>query len=85
MKYILNCIQTSFQGVTRHLSFFLSICETPVCGTSLSQTMTVEECDCCKLLKTVINKQNEISQRNKNLEKKIDLVFESAQRVGQSS
>ena len=35
----------------------------------------MDECDCCKLLMTVINTQNEISQRNKNLEKKFDLPF----------
>lgn len=67
------------------LLFFLALCERPVCGTALSQKTTVEECDCCKLLKTAINKQtdmdrkiSEISQQNRNLEKKIDLLVGSS-------
>ena len=60
-----------------YLLFILSLCERLVCGTAraLSQKSTVDECDCCKLLKTVINTQNEISQQNRNLEKKFDLLF----------
>ena len=58
-----------------YLLFLLFLCEWLVFGTALSQKTTVDECDCCKLLKTVINKQNEISQQNRNLEKKFDLLF----------
>ncbi|XP_078356757.1 perlucin-like protein isoform X1 [Oculina patagonica] len=68
-----------FKGILL-LLFFLCL----VCGTSLSQQTTSDECDCCKLLKTVINKQkdvdrkiDEISQQNRNLDKKIDLLLES--------
>ncbi len=68
-----------FKGILL-LLFFLCL----VCGTSLSQQTTSDECDCCKLLKTVINKQkdvdrkiDEISQQNRNLDKKIDLLVES--------
>lgn len=72
-----------FKGILFPL-FFLSLCERLVCGTALSQKTTVDECDCCKLLETVINKQkdmdrkiSEISQQNRNLEKKIDLLLGS--------
>ena len=59
-----------------YLLSLLSLRERLVCGNAaLSQKTTVDECDCCKLLKTVINTQNEISQQNKNLEKKFDLLF----------
>ena len=68
-----------------HLLFLLSLCERLVCGTALSQKTTVDECDCCKLLQTVINKQtdmdrkiSEISQQNRILEKKIDLLVGSS-------
>ena len=68
-----------------YLLFLLSLCERLVCGTDLSQKTTVDECHCCKLLKTVINKQtdmdkkiSEISQQNRNLEKKIDLLVGSS-------
>ena len=44
----------------------------------------MDECDCCKLLKTAINKQtdmdekiSEISQQDRNLERKIDLLVAS--------
>ena len=67
-----------------YLLFLLFLCERLVFGTALSQQTTVDECDCCKLLKTVINKQtvmdrkiSEISQQNRNLEKKIDLLVGS--------
>ena len=69
-----------------HLLFLLSLRERLVCGNAaLSQKTTVDECDCCKLLKTVINKQTDmdrkisaISQQNRNLEKKIDLLVGSS-------
>ena len=55
-----------------------------VCGNALSQQTTSDECDCCKLLKTVTAKQkdmdmkiNEIYQQSRNLEKKIDLLLGS--------
>lgn len=67
-----------------YLSFFLSVCERLVYGVALSERTTVDECDCCKLLKTAINKQtdmdekiSEISQQNRNLERKIDLLVAS--------
>ena len=49
-----------------YLLSLLSLCERLVCGNAaLSQKTTVDECDYCELLKTVINTQNEISQQNK--------------------
>ena len=57
---------------------------------ALSQKTTVEECDCCKLLKTAINKQtdmdrkiSEISHQNRNLEKKIDLLVGSSDKCSE--
>jgi len=46
-----------------YLLFFLSPYERLVCGTALSQKITVEECDCCKLLKTAINKQTDMDRK----------------------
>jgi len=50
----------------------------------------VEECDCCKLLKTAINKQtdmdgkfSEISKQNRILEKKIDLLVGSSDKCSE--
>lgn len=64
------------------LLFFASFCEVFVYGSGLSQRTTGNGCAICKLLKTLVNKQNEISQQqkeisqqNKNLEKKIDLLL----------
>ena len=38
---------------------------------------TTPNCPICKLLKTLISKQDKISQQNINLEKKIDLLLEA--------
>lgn len=64
------------------LGLLLSLGEVFVRGTTLSQQTTDYNCAFCKLLKTLVSKQNamskkleEISQQNKNLEKKIDLLL----------
>ncbi len=51
------------------------MCESLVCGSALTQRTTGNGCAICKLLKTLVNKQNEISRQNKDLEKKIDLLL----------
>lgn len=55
------------------LLLFPSCFEVLVCGA----LPTTPNCPICKLLKTLINKQDEISQQNKNLERKIDLLLEA--------
>lgn len=61
-----------FKGILC-LLFFASLFEVLLCGA----LPTTPNCAICKLLKTLINKQNEISQQNKDLEKKIDLLLEA--------
>ena len=64
------------------LSLVLTLAEVFVHGAALSQQTTDYNCAFCKLLKTLVSKQNamdrkmeEISQQNKNLEGKIDLLL----------
>ena len=61
-----------FKGILC-LLFFPSFFDVLVCRA----LPTTPNCPICKFLKTLINKQDEISEQNKNLEKKLDLLLEA--------